>query len=270
MNLIFVDDDVRVLRNIVCNFIIDYGLTENVSTTVSQGDINDLKRKINKNIDTVLFLDIELGLPYSGIYVANTILKKFKKVKVCFVSGLVLQFEKEINQLKENYSNRVCGVLDKPVDQKELVDVLLDVTSDIEFYDSKFDYPKDKIVFVDVPSFEMIVYGNYVKFDCKKSKQFLAEIVYAEGKEIDDETILNNVFYDINDKNKKSNRRHAYCLLKKTLKKYNCDDIIVECKNEALKGESNNRKYRLDYNKDKIELMWLVNQNTDSKNEIVY
>lgn len=222
MKILAIDDEKFALANLVDelkNVFIGQEIYDFLSSTEALSFINDTKNK-NETIDYI-FTDIKMP-NIDGVELAKIVKNIYPKTKIFFCTAY-----SEYSLAAWNM--KVKGYILKPISAQKIEEVLQEMIGDW-----KTSVDDNKLVTVKTfGDFEVFVNDCPIEFQRSKAKELLAYLVDRKGSSVTTERIAAILFEEKNyDRNVKNMTTTIISSLRKTLKKYGIEDILIKSWNQ--------------------------------------
>lgn len=222
MKILAIDDEKFALANLVDelkNVFIGQEIYDFLSSTEALSFINDTKNK-NETIDYI-FTDIKMP-NIDGVELAKIVKNIYPKTKIFFCTAY-----SEYSLAAWNM--KVKGYILKPISAQKIEEVLQEMIGDW-----KTSVDNNKLVTVKTfGDFEVFVNDCPIEFQRSKAKELLAYLVDRKGSSVTTERIAAILFEEKNyDRNVKNMTTTIISSLRKTLKKYGIEDILIKSWNQ--------------------------------------
>ena len=222
MKILAIDDEKFALANLVDelkNVFIGQEIYDFLSSTEALSFINDTKNK-NETIDYI-FTDIKMP-NIDGVELAKIVKSIYPKTKIFFCTAY-----SEYSLAAWNM--KVKGYILKPISAQKIEEVLQEMIGDW-----KTSVDDNKLVTVKTfGDFEVFVNDCPIEFQRSKAKELLAYLVDRKGSSVTTERIAAILFEEKNyDRNVKNMTTTIISSLRKTLKKYGIEDILIKSWNQ--------------------------------------
>ena len=201
MKVIAVDDEISSLQI----FLKEIVSLDELECKFFKDDEKRILDYVRHNDVTASFIDINMpGI--NGLELAKKLIDIHKEMKVVFVTGINLNEKDLPSEMKPN----VLGFIYKPysfTDVKRYVDLISNSYSCMEV--KMFN------------SFDCFIAGKVVRFSCAKSKELFALLLAYNGKTLEMNDAISQLWPDTPLDNAKRLYRDAVWRLRKTLNEYN-------------------------------------------------
>lgn len=222
MKILAIDDEKLALANLVVELkkvFVNHEIYDFLSSTQALAFISEMKEK-NEIIDYI-FTDIKMP-NIDGLEMAKIVKNIFPKTKLFFCTAYS-------EYSLEAWNMKAKGYILKPISSQKIEEVLQEMVGDWKNSDSESKLVKAK-TFGD---FEIFVNEKPIEFERSKAKELLAYLVDRKGSSVTTERIASILFEEKNyDRSVKNMTTTIISSLRKTLKKYGIDDILIKSWNQ--------------------------------------
>lgn len=204
MKIIIVDDEITSLQTFFTQIINENDL----EYKFFKDNANEILEYVKSNNINAAFLDINMP-NINGIDLAKRLININKNIKIIFVTGL----STTINEIDNSIKNNVVGFIYKPYDFNDLKYYVNIISNDNVVLDVKM-----------FNSFDCFIDGKVINFSSSKSKELFALLLAYNGKILDMNDAISQIWPDKDIDKSKKLYRDAVWRLRKTLdeNKFNC------------------------------------------------
>lgn len=221
MIILAIDDEKLALANLVAELkkvFVGQKIYDFLSSFNALSFIEKIKNK-NENIDYI-FMDIKMPT-INGLEMAKIVKNMFPKTKIFFCTAYS-------EYSLEAWNMKVKGYILKPISAQKIEEVLQEMVGNW-----KEESVENLIKVKTFGDFEVFLNGKPIEFERSKAKELLAYLVDRKGAAVTTERIASILFEDRNyDRTLKNMTTTIISSLRKTLKKYGIENIIVKSWNQ--------------------------------------
>ena len=221
MIILAIDDEKLALANLVAELkkvFVGQKIYDFLSSFNALSFIEEIKNK-NENIDYI-FMDIKMPT-INGLEMAKIVKNMFPKTKIFFCTAYS-------EYSLEAWNMKVKGYILKPISAQKIEEVLQEMVGNW-----KEESAENLIKVKTFGDFEVFLNGKPIEFERSKAKELLAYLVDRKGAAVTTERIASILFEDRNyDRTLKNMTTTIISSLRKTLKKYGIENIIVKSWNQ--------------------------------------
>ncbi len=218
MKIIIVDDEITSLQvfltEIINNNDIDYKFFKD--------NANEIIEYVKENDINCAFLDINMP-NINGIELAGKLITINPKIKIVFVTGLSI----EMKDLNQNLLDNVLGFIYKPYTYK-----------DLDLYISMIASTKQKLICKMFNNFDCFLNGKLINFSSSKSKELFALLLTYNGKSLEMNDAISQLWPDKDLSKSKILYRDAVWRLRHTMSENNLDCITFKRAELVLNKEN--------------------------------
>ncbi len=201
MNIIAVDDEISSLQIFLGQII---GI-DDLGYKFFKDDVDQILKSVQESDVSAAFIDVNMP-NINGIDLARKLIALNGDIKIIFVTGISVTKEDLPDEIKDN----VLGFIYKPYtfeDVKRYVDVLghHKTIMKVKMFDT----------------FDCFINGKAMKFSSSKSKELFALIIAYNGRTLEMNDAISQLWPDTQLDNAKKLYRDAVWRLRKTLQDYN-------------------------------------------------
>lgn len=205
MKIIAIDDEISSLQI----FLREIVSIDKLECKFFKDDTKQILSYVKENDVSMAFLDVNMP-NINGLDLAVQLVKTGKKIKIVFVTGISLNED----DIPSSIKNNVLGIIRKPYvfdDVKRYVDLISnnEVKMEVKMFNN----------------FDCFISGKVMKFSSSKSKELLALIITYNGKTLEMNDAISQLWPDTPVENAKKLYRDAVWRLRKTLQEYNFDCV---------------------------------------------
>lgn len=206
MKIIVIDDEIKDLQY----FLNEVFKIKNIEYKFFDDNREDiLDYALSSNLDAA-FIDINMPST-NGFLLAKELIKINSRLLIVFITG----YNYNKNDIEAELLPNFIGFLYKPYSHFDLNNILTIIESTKPIMHVKmFD------------TFDCFINSNIVEFSSKKSKELFALLLVYNGKTLEMNDAIANLWGDRRLEKSKSLYRDAVWRLRKTLKKYNFNCVI--------------------------------------------
>ncbi len=200
MNIIAVDDEISSLQIFLSQII----SIDNLGYKFFKDDVDQIIKSVDEADVSAAFIDVNMP-NINGVDLAGKLISHNPEIKIVFVTGINVTKDDLPDNIKEN----VLGFIYKPYtfeDVKRYVDIISHnkTTMQVKMFDT----------------FDCFINGKTMSFSSSKSKELFALIIAYNGKTLEMNDAISQLWPDIPLDNAKRLYRDAVWRLRKTLQDY--------------------------------------------------